>query len=579
MRLRTQLVLVTVLISCTLTGVSLFVVRQSVRAEFRRQTAEAKRASVSAFERVNREHEADLRQAAALLSELPTLKAVMTTEHAATIQDASRRFWDLSATDLFVLTGPGRDHAFAVHASTTVTQKAINQFLSKGQSDGASSWWQNGTELFRVVQQPIIAGSGTDEHLLGYLFVGRLINDEVAQQMGNVAGSDVALSSGSAIVASTLDAVGNQRLTQLVSRHDPALHQVQVNGQPYEISAINLETDSRTPLHCYILFPLRSTNAFLKQLNQTIVLLGVLVAVVGGLVMVIVARAMTTPLDRLMKAVRAFAAGDDRYSMTPGGSMEISALANDFATMRQQLTEMQKRRLEAERLAALGRAAGSISHDLRHHLAAVVANAEFLHDSDRLRFDRDEIFKEIERASAEMTGLLDSLLDISRENVKLIKQAGDLKNIVTHAADAVRSNPEFRIRNIEVRTEVSTTGEFDCAKLQRAFFNLLQNACEATNPGGRIGVTITGSDSFLECLVWDTGPGVPDSIRDSIFEPFVSAGKNNGTGLGLAIAAKIVHDHGGQIRIDETSPNGTTFRVRIPRGSATVPTDASSALA
>jgi signal transduction histidine kinase len=139
--------------------------------------------------------------------------------------------------------------------------------------------------------------------------------------------------------------------------------------------------------------------------------------------------------------------------------------------------------------------------------------------------------------------------------------------------DAVRSNPEFRNRDIEVSADVSTDGDFDGLKLQRAFFNLLQNACEATGPDARVGVTISGNESSFECLVWDTGHGVSDSIRDTLFEPFVSAGKNNGTGLGLAITAKIVHDHGGQIQIDQTSPSGTTFRVSIPRRSAIVQTE------
>src|SRR5258705_11285798 len=83
--------------------------------------------------------------------------------------------------------------------------------------------------------------------------------------------------------------------------------------------------------------------------------------------------------------------------------------------MRSQLLALQQDRIEHERIAALGRAASSISHDLRHYLAAVVANAEFLYEAEKLRLNRDEIYAEIKTASEQMTDLLDSLRELSRE--------------------------------------------------------------------------------------------------------------------------------------------------------------------
>lgn len=568
MRLRTQLVLVTVLISSALTGISLLVVRHSVRNGLRRQSADASRASVRSFQRINREHEDDLIRTAALLAELPTLKAVMSTEHAATIQDASRQFWKLSGTDLLVLTAAGGRQAVAVHATApTPRPDSIGRELSKGGTDNqASDWWQDGTQLFRVVFRPIVAGSGPEQHALGFLVVGRRISTAVAQQMSDFSGSEIALTSSDSIVASTLGPSGRAELEKRLKNTITAEpEELNIGGEPYEMSAIALETDSPTPLRCYILLPLHSTYAFLDRLNRIMFVLGLLAALAGAALVTVVARAMTDPLDRLVKAVRALAEGDQSYSIEPKGSVEVAELARDFKLMREQLMDMHRRRLEGERLAALGRAAGSISHDLRHHLAALVANAEFLHDADQLGFDRDEIYREIERASAQMTTLIDSLLEVSRDRVTLSVSEGDLKDVVDRAADAVHSNPDFRNRRFEIRVDGPTVGMFDGPKLERAFFNLLRNACEATEHNARIGVSITGDDQRLECLVWDTGHGIPKSVLNSLFEPFVSAGKNKGTGLGLAIAAKIVSDHGGQIRVEQTSSKGTTFRVSIPR--------------
>ena len=229
--------------------------------------------------------------------------------------------------------------------------------------------------------------------------------------------------------------------------------------------------------------------------------------------------------------------------MKPEGSLEVAELATAFTAMRQDLTDSQRRELEAERLAALGRAAGSISHDLRHHLAAVVANAEFLHDAEEMGFDKEDVYREIQRASNEMTQLIESLVEVSREHRTVSVSEEDLADVAHHAIDAVKTNPEYRNHNIVLETNGDTRGSFDRQKLERAFFNLLLNACQsAIVPGGQVTVKIDADGESFACRITDNGTGIPASVRDTLFQPFVSAGKNNGTGLGLTITSKIVQD-------------------------------------
>src|SRR5271167_4558904 len=103
LRLRTQLLIATLLIICTLSGVMLLIVRHTVRNEVRRQVQESVAASVSAFKSVQESRHMQLSRVAAMLAELPTLKALMTTRHALTIQDGSAAFWELAGSDLLVL--------------------------------------------------------------------------------------------------------------------------------------------------------------------------------------------------------------------------------------------------------------------------------------------------------------------------------------------------------------------------------------------------------------------------------------------------------------------------------------------
>jgi signal transduction histidine kinase len=102
--------------------------------------------------------------------------------------------------------------------------------------------------------------------------------------------------------------------------------------------------------------------------------------------------------------------------------------------------------------------------------------------------------------------------------------------------------------------------------MERVFFNLALNACEATaEQDGRITVDILSAENSFEIRVADNGQGIPVSIRTSLFDPFVSAGKSNGTGLGLAIVSKIINDHGGSVTVESTSSTGTIFLIKMPR--------------
>src|SRR4029077_8645518 len=218
---------------------------------------------------------------------------------------------------------------------------------------------------------------------------------------------------------------------------------------------------------------------FLRQLNRTILVVGLTAILLASLSLRFVSGTITHPLDNLVAGVRALAAGDYAYSITPAGSSEAVELAESFSKMRGELLAFQRKQIETERVAAVGRAANSISHDLRHHLAALVANAEFLYEADKLRLDRNEVYREIQTASEQMTELLNSLRDLPREQRNISPVTASIDQCVPRAIKAVCARPELRHRDISVRAAGDMTGVFDPKKMERAFLNLGLNACEA----------------------------------------------------------------------------------------------------
>ena len=251
------------------------------------------------------------------------------------------------------------------------------------------------------------------------------------------------------------------------------------------------------------------------------------------------------------------------------GGDEVAEVTGTFDRMRKNLQKTQRELLDAERLATIGRMASSISHDLRHSLAAVVANAEFLCESNLTPGQREDLYGEIRVAVDQMTELIESLLEFSRTRESLRPTYGDVRSAVDRAVQGVKAHPEFQRIRIRISSEGSTEGWFDFKKLERALLNLLLNACEVVPAqSGKIDVGLRRLGENLEIRIVDNGPGVADAIRDRLFEPFVSHGKENGTGMGLTVVQKILQDHGGDVAVEQTSASGTTFRVNIPMSPA-----------
>jgi signal transduction histidine kinase len=573
LRMRSKFLLSMLLISAGLTCTSLLLVRHSVQKQVRREIFADLRNSVSTFQNFQRERELTLTHSADLLADLPNLRAQMTTQHEATIQDASSGLWQLAGSDLFML-ADRTGHVVALHtASPGLTREMAQQSLAGTLNDESSGhWWFGGQHLYEVFLRPIYFGPAEENRLLGFLVIGYEIDDRLTSQVGRIAASQVAFYYGDAVVKTTLTPVQESELARqrvVHSAETSEAEEIQLGEERFLITSLELAGANNTSVRLIVLKSYDQATAFLDSLNRLLLALG-LAAVLGGSALVFfISHTFTRPLGNLVAGVRALERGDFHYALDDHGGDEVAEVTRAFNRMRASLRKTQQELLEAERLATIGRMASSVSHDLRHSLAAIVANAEFLCESRLSSDQREELYQEVRVAVNQMTDLIDSLLEFSRTRESLRPSYGNVKDSVERAVLAIHSRPEFHPIRITMSQEGNSSGWFDPRKLERALYNLLLNSCEAVVPeSGRVHVGLSETRGGVEIRLSDNGRGVPEAIRGQLFEPFISHGKENGTGLGLTVVQKIIQDHGGDVSVETTSAEGTVFRLLLPLASS-----------
>jgi signal transduction histidine kinase len=573
LRLRTRFLLSMLLITACLTTTSLLLVQRSIRSNVRQSIAINLRNSVAAFQDFRHERETMLTSEVALVADLPITRAIMTSPDPVTIQDASQDVWQhaRSSSDLFVLVDrSGR--VVAIHTKTPgftkeAAEKYFQQSLDEDRGE-TSHWWLGEHHLYQTFIEPIYRGSRTDGTLLGFLVIGYEINDRLADEVSKVAGSQVAFSCGNEIVGTTLmpAQVEGGSIRDLIegSVHDDP-REIEIGNERFLGTSLVLSGSRETPVRLSVLGSYDQATKFVDQLNRYLLLLGLAAILVGSGLVFFISHTFTRPLGSLVAGVRALEGGDFYHPLDPRGGDEVAELTRAFDRMRSSLLKSQRDLLESEQLATIGRMASSISHDLRHSLAAIVANSEFLCDSHLTPAQREELYQEVRTGVNLMTDLIDSLLEFARTRESLNPAYASVSETIQRSVLAVRLHPRHHNRSIDVLCGVHVSGWFDQRKLERALYNLLLNACEAAPPlGGKVEIAAGEAAGSITISIADNGPGIAESIREKLFHPFVSFGKENGTGLGLAVVQKIVQDHSGEIVVERTAQGRTVFRIVLP---------------
>jgi two-component system NtrC family sensor kinase len=310
----------------------------------------------------------------------------------------------------------------------------------------------------------------------------------------------------------------------------------------------------------------------------------VAIAVLAG---VMLQRQVLRPLFQLMEGIRSVGLGQPGARLPVARRDELGRVAEAFNTMAEQLEmarlkliaetertmDLQQQLRHAETLAVAGKLATGIAHEIGTPLNIISGRAEFvlhtLSPEDRRREELAIIIAQIDRIS----GIIRALLDMVRP-AKPDLQPAALPGAVERLLPLLR----HAARRHGVVLDAALPGDLppilvDPNQLQQVLINLLMNAVQAAEPGGRVRLTAAGADEGgrpgVALSVTDTGSGIPPEILPRIFEPFFTTKPaGQGTGLGLAICRDIIKEHGGEIRVDSRPGQGTTVTVWLPEAEA-----------
>ena len=573
-RTRVLLIAAMAFVTATASLASLLLIRHRLRDEVTDGFSRDLQRSVGIFQDLQHQRLSALDRENSLLADLPSLKALMTTHDAATIRNGAVEFRNVSGNDLFALADMEGRVIAAYTATSSLHDARLAGELQAFTANPSTVYLVTEEGLFACSVRPLYFGSQTNGALLGFVISGYSIDRDLVEQISRPTMVEASFISSDRALASTLPAATQDDLVRVpLSSTGRSAQSLQLGQEKYLAVAMDLTRRASGPLQLVVLKSFEQADRSIQQIDHLILIAGILALALGTLLMLALSHAVTRPLEQLAASVRAFGTGDSGHLLPLRGTREVRDLSTSFSQMRQEIQQTHRALLESERLATIGRMASSVSHDLRHYLAAVYANAEFLASARLTEAERIEILEDIHAAVYGTTELIESMLIFSRTGTAIRRTPELMASLVERAIALVHKHPDGA--NVSIVADygdpAKTLATVDGKQIERAVYNLLLNACQSRPaPAEPVHVTVrlVVNEEQITIDVADDGAGVPSDIRTSLFQPFVSYGKQKGSGLGLTLAHCIAAEHGGYLMLVSSRPGETVFRMCIARGPA-----------
>jgi signal transduction histidine kinase/ActR/RegA family two-component response regulator len=575
-RLRTKLLVSMLAVVFLLTAAVLVLVQARMRSHVREDLITSLRAQSAVYSEVERARHEQAQQSTEMLAAQPSLKALMSTNDRATVEDGSESILQAGHGDLLILENPSGEMLAFRSRSDDVPVSTVKRLMQAATSE--EDWWFAGGHLYDVNLVPIVAGAGAEARSLGRMALGREVSPQQITEAGGFGKSAFAFERQGAVILSSLPgaAWGDfETAVRLNAAKPGSVQEFNIGGERYLANSIEVPGDH--PVHLYSLESYDQATSFLRSLNRMLLSLGALAILVGALVVFMVSRQITRPLERLVLGTRQLEKGDFEFQIPIHGDDEVADLTRSFDEMRTSLRQSREGLLRSARLEAVGRLAGGVAHDFNNLVMIIKGYSDMLLDSATPE-TRPHV-EEIKRAGDRASALTRQLLAFSRKQVlepQILDPNQTVRNMVKMLRVLIGEDVEL------VTSLPDQIGRVlaDPGQLEQVVMNLAVNARDAMPDGGKLVIETkpfhldeeyaaanpeARAGDYVLIAVTDNGCGMSKEIQAQIFEPFFTTKElGKGTGLGLATVYGIVKQSRGHISVYSEVGVGTTFKVYLP---------------
>jgi len=398
-----------------------------------------------------------------------------------------------------------------------------------------------------------------ESQIIGTITSGILLDDERLRKVKQLSNTDIVITdtTGRVVSATTSDpktiggggqAPDADYLTMTLPLSDTA-------GRT--IGNVVIQQENRLP-------------TIIAKAQFTLISLLTAIAALSIFSLYLVSKRLMRPLITLREGVERIGKGEFGYRIEVTSQDEIGKLSEGFNKMAhnlERLRTVEEKLAQSERLAAVGKFAAGIAHEINNPIGNVIGMAKLMRKNiidESAKEDIETIIKDADRCGR----IVKDLLSYSRQSPPR-KEKTLLRTLIEDAEAAIRGQVAAKNITIQIHISDAVPALFvDPLQIGQALGNILLNAVQSIATSGTI--TIRASllhDTIVDISVTDTGCGIEDAIKDKIFYPFFTTKVvGEGTGLGLAISYGIIQNHGGEIIVESENGIGSTFRVRLPAG-------------
>jgi len=494
------------------------------------------------------------------LSRMSDVRSAFGTKDANTIRDTANEVWNnlaiKNAPSFLVTDAQGK--GIARVGVMPVAEQDVSTARARF-PEQASGFLVRGGHLYQTVFTPVYL----ENVLQNVLVAGYGVDSRVARQLKEATGGSEFLfvSDGQPIASSLEPEAARLVVSKLPSR---ALKPFSAGGTEYAARpAPLLDIQGNAIGQLWILRSFAADSKRLAALQRNIIELWLLAVAASLGLTYLLARRIVEPLKELDRAAAEVSRQNYDHRVKVVSRDELGRLARTFNAMCASIQQARQELIRQERISTIGRLSSSIVHDLRNPLAAVYGGAEMLVDAELTPPQLKRLAANIYRASRRIQELLQDLLNVSRGNASGAEVC-KLREVAAAGCESLLASAEAQRVEVQIRIPDDIELPLERNRMERVFSNLVANALEMMPEGGQIRISAAAQNGFVVADVCDTGPGIAPEIRDSLFEPFVSAGKKSGLGLGLALSRQTVLDHGGDMWAESEPGQGACFRLRLP---------------